>query len=816
MDLIARYREKEPHYQTLDSHLLETAELAEVFGNDFGFGELSCLAALLHDAGKATNSWQKYLFDSVAGKLKNKKDHATAGAKILQEKSIKKSSLAATAIQAAVMFHHGSGLPDMISLDGSSEFSNRLYKDFAETEISEIKSNIGDSVKNEIEKCLESDTWKNDGREVLLDSCKKGCASKKHLFFNLGLHLRNFSSCLIDADRTDSAAFENGGKNSCDVKIPDWAVLLSRLERHLASFSNKDKLGKIRSDVSERCAELGRGEKGIFTCSAFTGAGKTLASLRFALEQAQKFEMKRIVIVAPYTSIIDQNADEIRSILEDEETRGKIVLECHSNITAEKKESLLDTVADYERYESTWDAPVIVTTMVQFLETLFGSGTKNIRRMHRLASSVLVFDEIQTLPVKTTYLFNWGLEYLVKCCGCSAMLCTATQPCLGRIGDDASFHLKFDGEVIEDVSSHFSSLKRVQFVDKTEGGRKKVSSENVCDYIVSQMESCGSFLAVVNTKPQSKELFELLKKSGCADFVYHLSTNMCPAHRRSAIEEMRKKLKAGERVVCVSTRLIEAGVDVSFGGALRYMAGLDSIIQTAGRCNRNGELKDSSGNKICGTVAIFAVENEKIGSLEELKIGQECMERILREVFKDSSDGSCDLIQQKVISDYFNYFYERLKSLLKYPVKGKSITVLDMLSDNEEAISEYKRTHQNKNWTLPYQQSFNTAWKCFEVIADATTGVIVPYGGNDVAGRLSSLERGEEHYGEKLRELMREAQQYSVEVYSNQLVRLMKENMVHEVAPDSGIYALNDGFYDKEKGLVYELSGSFEASPSVF
>lgn len=817
MDLIARYRDEEPHYQTLDSHLIETAELAEVFGNDFGFGELACLAALLHDAGKATNSWQKYLLDSVAGRVKSKKDHATAGAKILQEKSIKKSSLAVTAIQAAVMFHHGSGLPDMISPDGSSEFSNRLYKDFAETEISEIKSNIGDSVKKEIEKCIESGTWKNDGLTVLFEPCKQGC-KEKQARFNMGLHLRNFSSCLIDADRTDSAAFENGEKITCGDTIPDWAVLLSRLEKHLEGFSNKDKLGKIRSDVSERCAELGRGEKGIFTCSAFTGAGKTLASLRFALEQAKKFKMKRIIIVAPYTSIIDQNADEIRSILEDDTTRGKIVLECHSNITAEKKENLLDTVADYERYESTWDAPVIVTTMVQFLETLFGSGTKNIRRMHRLASSVLVFDEIQTLPVKTTYLFNWGLEYLVKCCGCSAMLCTATQPCLDRIGDDASFHLKFDGEVIEDVSSHFSSLKRVQFVDKTDGGRKKVSSENVCDYIVSQMESCGSFLAVVNTKSQAKELFELLKKSGCADFVYHLSTNMCPAHRRSVIEEMRKKLKAGERVVCVSTRLIEAGVDVSFCGALRYMAGLDSIIQTAGRCNRNDELKDSSGNKICGTVAIFAVENEKIGSLEELKIGQECMERILREFFKDSPNGECNLISPEVIKAYFNYFYSELpNSLLRYSINGREATVLDMLSDNQAAISEYERVNQNKNWKqMPYRQSFKTAWECFEVIADVTTGVIVPYGRNDVSGRLAALERGEEHYGEKLRELMREAQQYSVEVYSNQLVRLMKENMISEILPDSGIYALNDGFYDENKGLVYEMTDSFVSTSLCF
>ncbi len=816
-EFYARGSENGGHFQTLESHLLETAELAEVFGNDFGFGELSCLAALLHDAGKATSDWQKYLLDSIAGKVKNKKDHATAGAKILQEKSIKKSSLAVTAIQAAVMFHHGSGLPDMISPEGSSEFLNRLCKDLAETEISEIKSNIGDSVKGRIEKCIESDTWKNDGREVLLDSCKKGCASKKHLFFNLGLHLRNFSSCLIDADRTDSAAFENDEKITSDKKIPDWGDLLSRLERRLGSFSTEGKLGKIRSDVSERCAELGRGEKGIFTCSAFTGAGKTLASLRFALEQAKKFEMKRIVIVAPYTSIIDQNADEIRSILEDEETRGKIVLECHSNITAEKKESLLDTVADYERYESTWNTPVIVTTMVQFLETLFGSGTKNIRRMHRLASSVLVFDEIQTLPVKTTYLFNWGLEYLVKCCGCSAMLCTATQPCLDRIGDDASFHLKFDGEVIEDVSYHFSSLKRVQFVDKTEGGRKKVSSENVCDYIVSQMESCGSFLAVVNTKSQAKELFELVKSSGSADFVYHLSTNMCPAHRRASIKKMKENLKNGFRVVCVSTRLIEAGVDVSFDGALRYLAGLDSIIQTAGRCNRNGELSDADGNKICGTLAIFAAEDENLGSLEELKIAQSCMERVLREFFKNSSDGNCDLIQPEIISAYFKYFYGAMpKNLLEYCVKGKESTVLDMLSDNPYAICEYNRVNPNRNWkNLFYPQSFKTAWENFEVIADETAGVIVSYGENDVAGRLSALEKHEEHFSEKLRALLREAQQYSVNFYPNQICQFKEKNMIYEILPETGIYAFFGGFYSDDTGFCYD-GETFCESPQIF
>ena len=469
--------------------MLGTAELAVCFGQDFGFGKLGQLAALLHDAGKATELWQRYLKASVEGKNLSKKDHdhATAGAKLLAKIGDRETSLALTAIQACVMYHHGSGLPDMLSLDGKSEFLKRLNKNI-EDELKEIEANLSQSVKEGIEDCLQSEEWKNDGREELLEICKIGCPSKKKVFFNMGLHLRNFSSCLIDADRTDSALFERDEAPSIKQKKTDWDPLLKRLEHKLNSFSSEGELGKIRKDVSSRCAELGRGNKGIYTCSAFTGAGKTLASLRFALEQAKKFNMEHIFLIAPYTSIIDQNADCIRNILETENEKGKFVFECHSNLSDDKKRTLYDSITEYEDAAETWNAPVIVTTMVQFLETLFASGTKKIRRMHNLVNSVLVFDEIQTLPIKSTYLFNWGLDYLVKCCGCSALLCTATQPCLDKIGEE-KFHLHFDGELVENLAEHFSSLKRTEFIDKTDGGREKVSVQNVCDYIQQQMES---------------------------------------------------------------------------------------------------------------------------------------------------------------------------------------------------------------------------------------------------------------------------------------------------------------------------------------
>ncbi len=815
MNLWARYRESDGGYQKLSDHLRQTAELSKSFGKKIHLEFAAQLAGLLHDLGKASPAWQLYLQNSVEGKSRHKKDHATAGAQYLLHRLSNEVGLAETAIQAAVMFHHGSGLPDMLGLDGRSEFLERLNKKADDTGLNEAAAALPHEIEREIARCLNSPDFCDGGKRQLALPCAAGCTDadkkvdRKKFLFNMGLHLRNFSSCLIDADRTNSAAFEENKAMLLDncKATPDWGVLLQKLERELKKFSNTDTLGEIRKSVSDRCAELGAGEKGIYTCSAFTGAGKTLASLRFALVQAEKYGADRIFVVAPYTSILDQNADKIRSILEDERTRGGIVLECHSNISAEKKRDLKESEDEYDKAEQTWTAPVVITTMVQFLETLFGSGTKKIRRMHRLANSVLVFDEVQTLPLKATCLFNWGLEYLVKCCGCSALLCTATQPCLDKIGQEC-YHLHIDGEVIVDLAEHFNALKRVRFIDKTAGGTKKHSAADIASYIQHEMETHNSFLAVVNTKPQAKELFELIDESGCADYVYHLSTNMCPAHRKNIIKTVTDNLPLQKRIVCISTRLIEAGVDVSFESALRYMAGLDSVIQTAGRCNRNGELHDANGNAVCGKLALFALEGEKLHSLEELKIGQKCMERVLREYDSDKNDGEKNLIHPEIIERFFKYYYASFtENILQYSIKGKDSTVLDMLSDNKSAVSEYERIHNGKTWQLPYMQAFRTAWDNFEVIADATTGVIVPYkDGKRLINSLYALEKSDSDYYMSLKSVLNECQQYTVNIYTNQLQHLGSKGMIYEVIPETGIYALHAGFYNDDLGITEEIT----------
>ena len=796
MDFHARKRKQDEEYQLLEAHLWGTAEIASSFGEDLSLSELLKLSGLLHDFGKYTKSWQQYLKDSIAGKKQENKDHATAGGQFIEHKISQNVSLAEQIIQAIVMFHHGQGLPDFLNLKGESKFLDRLNKGETKKDLPEIESNLLEKIKAEIQKCLESDCLKNDARDEFYDNCKKGCRSKKQFEFSKGLHLRNLSSCLIDADRTNSADFDNGEKLDLQKykEIPDWKNLLQKLEVKLATFENSGKLGEIRKNLSDSCLEFGAKEKGIYSCSAMTGAGKTLASLRFALKQAEIHKMKKIFIIAPYTSILDQNAQVIRDILEDEETKGEIVLECHSNLSDEKKEDIYGD--EFKAISETWDAPVIVTTMVQFLETLFAYGTKKIRRMHKLFTSVLVFDEIQTLPIKCTYLFNWGLEYLVNTCGCSTLLCTATQPGLNRIGDELfSINLPPENEVIKNVYEHYESLQRVEFIDKTNFGTNKSDITDVVDYIKEEMKTCKSFLAVVNTKPQAKELFDRLKESDCAEKVYHLSTNMCPAHRKSIFSEIKENLEEGVKVVCVSTRLIEAGVDLSFDGALRYLAGLDSIIQTAGRCNRNGKCEN------LGKVAIFNVKDEKLGSLEELKLGQKVMKELLQ-------NKETNLLNPTTIQNYFKKYYdEHFEDLLKYSIDGKEATVLDLLSDNLICYAEYKRSAK-KTYQNTFKQAFETAWKNFDVIEKSTIGIIVPYKeGSNLIGRLDALEKYGKNYFAELNLILKDAQQFSVNVYSSKLKELLGEDLIREVIPDSEIYVLNDGFYSEEFGLSKEFVG---------
>lgn len=814
--MYARYSEKTKSYQRLDDHLKNVANKAMAYAKNFEFEDLAFMAGLLHDLGKCRPKWQDYFKKSLEKVKQNKMDHATAGAQFLEKIFIENNVLeVAQIIQASIMFHHGAGLPDNINLEGDSDFITRLNKDIKKTGFDSVKENISKEINEIINEKIISFQNKNL-KEIVYKSFGENCKPRnkpkseetnKQILFNQGLHLRNFSSCLIDADRTDSIEFEEGV--SIEKKVfTDWAKLKLKLEKHLNKFSNEDVLGKIRTELSNECATLGKKEKGTYTCSALTGSGKTFASLRFALEQAEKHKMEHIFIIAPYTSILDQNAEEIRKVLEDENTKGQIVLECHSNLSTEKKDELYEAT-NYMFDIETWNAPIIITTMVQFLQSLFGAGTQNIRRMRNISNSVLIFDEIQTLPVKSTNLFRWALEYLVDVAKCSALLCTATQPSLHKIGKDI-FHLNIDDEIVKNIDEQLEVLKRVEFIDKTNCGKGKVSVDVVVDYINKKIKDVKSFLAVVNTKAQAKELYEKLKEENKDTTVYHLSTNLCPAHRKYIIGKIKNDLKDNKKIICVSTRLIEAGVDLSFESCLRYMAGLDSIIQTAGRCNRNNELKDKNGKQILGTCAIFYLQDENISSLKELKLGQESMERVLRDNEKEIKDNKINLLKPCLIESYFQYYYgkiDRDTRALDYYLKDKDTTIIDLLSDNKIAFAEYERKN-NTSWEYPFRQAFKTAWENFEVIADITVGVLVPYKkGKEIIRKLYALDSMDKKYFEKLKNLLNESQQYVVNVYINQISSLESQGMISELKQDTGIYILNEGNYDSRLGMAKGVGG---------
>jgi CRISPR-associated endonuclease/helicase Cas3 len=281
--------------------------------------------------------------------------------------------------------------------------------------------------------------------------------------------------------------------------------------------------------------------------------------------------------------------------------------------------------------------------MVQFLEALFGFGTRKIRRMHQLANSIIIFDEVQTLPISCTYLFTWALRFLRQSANVSILLCTATQPGLDRLEADYALPLSADNEIVPDVEKHLEELQRVDLIDctKIEGWTLAEATE----FIEKLNEK--NILSVVNIKSQARKLYKVLSKQHPDWHVVHLSANMCPAHRRRDISRLKENLQnKTKKCVCISTRLIEAGVDIDFDGAIRFFAGFDSIVQTAGRCNRNGELKDSQGNPVKGkTWIINIIKNEEnIRGLSDLLRGQKIMERVLREFHEDEEKYNHNLL----------------------------------------------------------------------------------------------------------------------------------------------------------------------------
>lgn len=606
-------------------------------------------------------------------------------------------------------------------------------------------------------------------------------------------------SCLIDADRIDTADFEKPRNSNYRLsgQYTEWPVLIERLENELQGLTTRNPVDEIRRSVSDHCRDGAIRDKGIYTLTVPTGGGKTLASLRFALHHAKRHGMDRVIYVIPFTSIIDQNADVVRKILEPTEgDRGHVVLEHHSSLTSEQqgwKEKMLT---------ENWDAPVVFTTNVQLLEALFAGGTRGARRMHQLANAVLIFDEIQTLPVNCVHLFCNAMNFLVEHCGSTVVLCTATQPLLNAVNPSKGV-MKFtrNDELMPDVQRLFDDLKRVEVMNRRKPGGW--SDEEIARLALDEVVACGSCLVIVNTKKSAQALYQLCREADATQ-TFHLSTNMCPTHRRETLNQIRKLLDGKSPVLCISTQLIEAGVDVDFGAVIRYTAGLDSIAQAAGRCNRNGRAET-------GRVHVVNPAVENVDRLQEIQCGKGITERLLDDVDAGIEDFGGNLLAPSAMARYFEYYFFARSQEMDYPVTAQTVgrddSLLNLLSTNSLAMSEYGRNH-NALPNIYFRQSFKSAARAFKVIDAPTRGIIVPYG---EAGKELIVDLCSAFEVEKQFKLLRRSQQYTVNVFPRYLEQLQKAGAVHEIQSGVDIFYLSDArYYNKAFGLSETPEGNIE------
>jgi len=771
--------------QTVAEHCKNVGHYCECFGGKIGINETAKLVGSLHDFGKDKDEFEEYLRYSNAHpddhSQKGKVNHSSAGSRYIFENYNEGASfqrLTAQLIALAICGHHG-GLSDVISLDGFDDFAKRIYP---EKDIS-----FDECFKNFTKDYMEVPQIAEHfykSRDEIVEIINKMKAAK--IFDTFGMHLlmKYLFSCLIDADRLDTYNFmedkQQGGTNTNTNDL--WLELSDRLEDAMSKFKKKNNVDILRGEISDSCKNFARNEPGIYQLCVPTGGGKTLSSLRYALEHAKikEFKKDRIFYIIPFTTIIDQNARVIKDILK----RNDVILEHHSNLVIDNDNE------EYTLLTERWSSPIILTTMVQFLNTLFAGGTQHVRRMHNLANSVIIFDEIQSVPIKCIYMLNGALNFLSKICNATIILCTATQPLLSET--DKPLQLSTPVNIIENVDEKFRQFKRVNLVDSRINGGYAISE--LADFVLERMKSVKNTLVILNTKNSARDLFNQLNQLNKIlpisekFIIFHLSTNMCPKHRMKILDEIKEKL-VNYRVICISTQLIEAGVDISFECVVRAIAGLDSIAQAAGRCNRNGE-------KPCSNVYIVNVKDESLSMLTDIKEGRTCTMRVLDE-FKDNPETfHGDLLSPKAIKKYYDYYFHSREEEMGYNIKLENAKLYDLLSINDKGTKAYVDRLGNRP-QYPIKQAFKTAGENFCVIDNNTKGVLVPYGeGKNLITKIN----GNCSFGQ-LKEYIKEAQQYSVNLYDNDLRKI--DSGIYQLK-NGGILSLEEAFYDKDLGVITE------------
>ena len=715
-------------WQILCDHLTNVAEISRTFADDFNAGNLAYTSGLLHDLGKYSDDFQKRL----EGK-KIQVDHSTAGAK----ESEKIFPVELNRLIAYLITGHHGGLLNYGSRE--SGLCERLGKE-------KIPDYSG--YKNEISLNI---------KQPVLPKLKPLARNKKG--FCVSFFTRMIYSCLVDADSLDTENFASPEKSSVRGQYESFGTLSRKFDMHMRDLQDHAKdtpVNREREKIFRQCVEAGSLPPGIFSLTVPTGGGKTLSSMAFALEHLKKHNLRRIFYVIPYTSIIEQNAKVFRNIF-----GAGNVLEHHSNFDpATVKTDHDDPVSESLKLATeNWDMPIVVTTNVQFFESLFSNKRSRTRKLHNLAKSVIILDEAQMLP--TGYLLPClaALSELVRNYGATVVICTATQPKLENVIIEHLDKQFTCHEIMESPNPDqlYLTLNRVRVtplknpVDDTE--------------LSNKLKEYKQVLCIVNTRSHAKKLYDSLGESG---FNYHLSARMCPVHRRKKLEEIRQRLKEGKECRVISTQLIEAGVDIDFPVVYRAMTGIDSLAQAAGRCNREGKLPEK------GSVYIFK-STESYGKATS-------WQSLVAEVGEMALAGSTDPLSLATVADYFRRLYH---------YKG------------DEGLDEKKILPALEEGARELVFPFEDIAEELRIIEEGTRDVIIPYNKN------ARLKIDELRASENPWKLLRELQGYSISIYPNEFRAMERQNAVEcigdrfytlksceDYSDETGLKLLHDAGYD--------------------
>lgn len=782
--------------QSLKEHCVQTAEYASMCVENIGFYHMAYLAGLLHDMGKATKKYNDYLEAAFAGEpgARGSVNHTFAGVIYILESYHTESTslidkLTAEIISYAIGVHHG--LFDCVDLEGKNGFLHRLQKDKGELCYEEAQQNFFQQVadKKEIECLFRKAT---EEFQAIFQKLKIDLEGKKQkVFFQIGLLARLLLSCVIYGDRRDTAEFMEG-ITFLKEKPVSWLSEKEYLERKLSQFDKTSAINQVRSIISDQCLEAAGRSGGIYRLDVPTGGGKTLCTLRYSLAHAEQFHKKRIIFIIPLLSVLEQNAKVIREFVQDE----NLILEHHSNVVSEKEAENDDAELDkYEILAENWESPIVISTLVQLLNILFTHKTSAIGRMRALCDSVIIIDEVQSIPKRTIAMFNMAINFLSTCCNATVVLSSATQPCLEKL--DWSVKFANQPDMVKLDKQQMEVFERAEITDRTDPYGMDMGTW--ADFCRSLMEERESLLVICNTRREARELFERMAEIAEAEdwYICHLSTAMCQNHRVEVLDKLQNKLEVlqdnvknnrkTEKIICISTQLVEAGVDFSFDCVVRVLAGIDNLAQAAGRCNRSNEY----GRK--GKVYLVKLKDENLSMLKEIADAQNSTQKVLLRA-KQMKDMT--LTGETATQIFYDNLYQKkeMKNQIRYPIEEcGSVLYLANLLGNDNPYAQ-------KDEVFFLRQPFKSIGKKFEVFDDQTFDVLVPHG--DGVRLIGELKEAERTYAPliSMKNIVKQAKGYMINIYKWQRDKLWEEGLLDGLF-ENRILILNTKAYDRQYGL---------------